>query len=123
MSLSIIERLSFMLSLYDSFTQLVTLHFAPSNPLTNTLPVLLKIPGSKHVYYLHFHDSTLPVNLAVNNVHVVLTRGIAIQLAVVGTVNRKDVLIKYWLLLLELVAVSSDSEATSGSHSESNVLP
>ena len=86
MQSSVETSLSILYSCY-LFVQLVTHACALSNPFTNTPPVLLKIPGSKHVSYLHFHDSTtyLTLNLVVNDHCVALT-------AVMGTVNIKGVL-------------------------------
>ena len=61
MGLSMLDCLSALPSPRNSFTQLVALACALSNPLVNTFPILLNIPGSEHIYYLHFHDSTLPL--------------------------------------------------------------
>ena len=33
-----------------SFTWLVSIHSTLDNPLTNIIPVLLKLPGSNHIY-------------------------------------------------------------------------
>ena len=83
MGLSTLDCLFFLPSPRNFFAQLVTLPSTLSNPLANTFPVLLKIPGSKHIYN-HFHS-----NLVVNDHCAALTQGIAIELAVMGTVNRK----------------------------------
>ena len=61
MDLSMLHCLSALPSPRNSFTQLVTLAYALSNPLANTFTILLNIPGSEHVYYLHFYDSTSPL--------------------------------------------------------------
>ena len=57
MSLSILDHLllCYLFITNSLNSPLLLVHSA--NPLTNTLPVLLIIPGSEHVYYLHFHDS------------------------------------------------------------------
>ena len=69
------------LSPHNCFTSFI-------NPLSNTLAILLKLPGSKQVTSLSLPFSWLRFDIKSDH-NVVLTQGIAIEIAAMCMVNRK----------------------------------